>query len=67
MNELTSTPRDHSSGAEFTYRIDGNVVSMRRCNGQADPLTRCWNKRFEKSNISIKDQLPNSISVTVAI
>jgi hypothetical protein len=28
MNELTSTPHDHSSGAEFTYRIDGNIVSI---------------------------------------
>jgi hypothetical protein len=67
MNELTSTPHDHSSGAEFTYRIDGNVVFIEALQWAGRPVDKVLEQAFEKSNISIKDQLPNSISVTVTI
>jgi hypothetical protein len=48
MNELTSTPHDHSSGAEFTYRIDGNVVSIEALQWASRPFDKVLEQAIRK-------------------
>ena len=48
MNELTSTPHDHSSGAEFTYRIDGNIVSIEALQWADRPVDKVLEQAIRK-------------------
>ena len=48
MNELTSTPHDHSSGAEFTYRIDGNIVSIEALQWAGRPVDKVLEQAIRK-------------------
>jgi hypothetical protein len=48
MSELTSTPHDHSSGAEFTYRIDGDVVSIEALQWAGRPADKVLEQAIRK-------------------
>ena len=67
MNELTSTPHDHSSGAEFTYRIDGKIVSIEALQWAGRPADKVLEQAIRKIEYSIKDRSPASRSITVTI
>jgi hypothetical protein len=48
MNKLTATPHDHSSGAEFTYRIDGNVVAIEALQWAGRPVDKVLEQAIRK-------------------